>query len=145
MDYTLRPATDADFNFLYNLNKATMKDVVDQVWGWNEAFQQAYFKEHFNTAGASIIVVRGKDVGGLQYEEAPQSITLVELQVLPEYQGKGLGTAILKHLINEAKASRKDILLQVLKPNIRARRLYERNGFTSYAETETHYQMRIRN
>ena len=54
---------------------------------------------------------------------------------LSEYIGKGYGKELLAEAIKGLRAlGFKDILLWVLEDNDRARRFYERNGFTYYGE-----------
>lgn len=38
-----------DYEFLWNLHKATMKSYVEETWGWNEQFQKEYFNNQFET------------------------------------------------------------------------------------------------
>ena len=39
--YSLRPATDDDFEFMYELHEVTLRVHVDAIWGCEEAFQEA--------------------------------------------------------------------------------------------------------
>lgn len=57
--------------------------------------------------------------------------------IKPEYQNKGIGTAILKEIIFENKE--KNIILQAFKINERAIKLYEKIGFEKTDENNTHY------
>jgi len=139
----LRAATEADTTFLYDLHVKAMKAAVEKTWGWDEDFQMAYFRQHFTTDNTDLILVGDVSVGKLICQRDPQRIYLAEIEILPEYQRKGLGTAIIQALIDEAKASHKEVVLQVLKTNSDARRLYERLGFELYGETETHKLMRV--
>ena len=59
--------------------------------------------------------------------------------IKPEYQNKGIGTAVLKEIMFENKG--KSIRLQAFKINEKAIRLYERIGFKKVDETKTHYVM----
>ena len=59
--------------------------------------------------------------------------------IKPEYQNKGIGTAVLKEILFEHKE--KNIKLQAFKVNERAIKLYERIGFKKVEETKTHYVM----
>jgi RimJ/RimL family protein N-acetyltransferase len=45
-------------------------------------------------------------------------------------------------LIRDVLSHRRPVELGVFKINVRARRLYERLGFTVVGETETHHRMR---
>ena len=59
--------------------------------------------------------------------------------IKPEYQNKGIGTAVLNEIMFENKG--KNIKLQAFKINERAINLYEKIGFEKMNETQTHYIM----
>src|SRR5215469_5369378 len=139
--YTLRRATQADYAFSYQLHRATMKDYVAQTWGWDEAVQEVMFKDRFDPVRSCIIVVDGRDVGILSMERRIDTLFLANLQILPEEQGQGLGTAIIKAILAQAYDEGISVSLQVLKVNP-ARHLYERLGFVVSGETATHYSMK---
>ena len=138
--YTLRQATEADYPFLYRLHAAAMKDSVARTWGWDEAAQQAMFRERFDPGRQQIVVVDGRDVGVLVVERRPDVLFLGQIQILPAYQRRGLGTAIITALLAGARRDGLPVALQVLKVNP-ARGLYERLGFAVTGETATHYLM----
>jgi len=140
MMYELRPATDDDLQFLYELHVATMKEYVDRTWGWDDADQWRRFQVRFNPAGQQVIVAHGRDVGKLVYEQQPTELFLAELEILPEFQGQGIGTEIVEDLIERAVRQRQPLRLRVLKVN-RACQLYSRLGFSVADETDTHYRM----
>ncbi|HLY27838.1 MAG TPA: GNAT family N-acetyltransferase, partial [Aggregatilineales bacterium] len=106
----LRAATEADTTFLYDLHVKAMKAAVEKTWGWDEDFQMAYFRQHFTTDNTDLILVGDVSVGKLICQRDPQRIYLAEIEILPEYQRKGLGTAIIQALIDEAKASHKEVV-----------------------------------
>jgi len=137
----LRPATPDDYEFAYRVHRAAMREAVEQTYGWDEAWQARYFREHFDPAKRQIIRCDGVDVGVLSVEEREDSLFLALVAILPEYQGRGIGTTLIRRLQRRAKAGSVPVTLQVLKIN-RARALYERLGFVLTGETETHYQMR---
>jgi ribosomal protein S18 acetylase RimI-like enzyme len=87
-------------------------------------------------------LVDGKRVGLLAVEERPTELFLANIEIVPPWRGKGLGTAILRSLIARGRERRLPITLQVLKVNCRAVTLYEREGFKHVGETSTHYLMR---
>ena len=62
------------------------------------------------------------------------------LAVRPEFQGRGLGTAILEHAIQaEANRGADRATLEVRRSNAPARRLYERLGFEVAATRPNYY------
>lgn len=139
--YTLRPATSADYAFLYHLHVATMKPYVAQVWGWDEQMQAERFRQRFDPTRQRIVVAGGQQIGVLEVEERPSELFLANLRILPEFQGQGWGTRIVRDLLLQARDAGVLVTLQVLTVNHSARRLYERLGFRVIQETPTHYHM----
>lgn len=120
---------------------AGLRDYVSRIWGWDEAFQAARFQESFDPSRYQFIVVAERDVGAVAVEWRDDLVFLSDIQIAPEWRGRGLGTAIVGAVLAEAWERGLPVALQVLRGNP-ARRLYERLGFRVVAETESHYQMR---
>ena len=137
----LRPTTPEDAEFLYQLLKATMREYVDQTWGWDEDWQRAYFEMRFDPAKNQIIVLDNCDIGVIATEKSEDEILLSSLYILPEYQGRGIGTRLIEELLAQAFRDGLPVGLRVLKVNP-ARRLYERLGFVVLEEKDTHYYMK---
>jgi GNAT superfamily N-acetyltransferase len=140
--WTLRLARPEDRGFLLALKEAAMRPYVEQVWGWDDAEQAAYFDERFVPEHWQIIQVEGQDAGVLIVEEDAEQVYLAEIEVLPAWQGQGIGTAAIGSLIARATATGKPLNLRVLHVNTRARALYERLGFRPYKEIDTHIYLR---
>ena len=142
--YALRPATVADEVFLYKLHRATMGAYVAQTWGeWDEGVQAAMFARNFNPVGRQIVVVTGHDVGAISVQRTADELFIGNIEILPAYQGRGLGTAIIGDLLARAARDSVPASLQVLKVNP-AQRLYRRLGFAPIGETPTHIHMSTR-
>ena len=129
MDTNLRPASERDREFLYALHCSTMRDVIEQTWGWNEAWQRADFQKRFDAYTVSIIEAGSRSVGSLWLEQKPDSLYIHDLQVAPQEQGRGIGTAVIEMVIEQGASCGLPIVLSVLPANPRAMRLYERLGF----------------
>jgi GNAT superfamily N-acetyltransferase len=142
---TLRPVTGADGPFLYGLVKATMKGYVDQTWGWDEEWQRNYFWARFDPAQregrrSEIIVREGEDIGVLTVEERADEVFLSQIYILPQHQGQGIGTALIRSVLERGAKLGLPVRLRVLRVNP-ARRLYERLGFVVTDETDTRLYM----
>jgi ribosomal protein S18 acetylase RimI-like enzyme len=147
VEFELRPARESDREPLYAVHCATMRDVITRTWGWDEAWQRANFDGRFDPSKVSIVSAGGRDVGSVWLEIRPGELYVAELQIVPEMQGRGLGSAVLRGVVASAAARGACVTLQVLDLNVRARRLYERLGFYVTGETDRyvtdrHVQMR---
>jgi ribosomal protein S18 acetylase RimI-like enzyme len=139
MNLRLRPAPIGDQAFLWGLHRATMHSYVDQTWGWDEDDQRRRFLDDFDPATCQIILLRGQPIGVIETQKHEDIVGLASLEIAPEWQGKGIGTRLIRSVIE--RASPRPVVLQVLRVNP-ARRLYERLGFVVTAETEVHYVMK---
>jgi len=125
----LRPATAGDSGFSYRLHRATMREYVSQIWGWDDAEQEAFHDQRFDPAATRLITVDGADAGLLVTEERPTEIYLVRIAVDPARQGRGIGRHVVENLLTEAAGQGKTVVLDVLAVNPRAQALYSRLGF----------------
>jgi ribosomal protein S18 acetylase RimI-like enzyme len=140
---SLRPATQKDYDFLWWLHRATMRQYVEKTWGWDEAWQSQFFQEHFDPTTREIVESNGVPIGCITVERSEGLIFLAAIEIAPDYQNRGIGTKLIRALLDEANDRGVSVELSVLKVNP-ARRLYERLGFAIVGETETHYLMRWR-
>lgn len=139
--YTLRPATPADFDFLFALHRAAMRAYIEPIWGWHEDWQLEYFREKYDSRQRQIIQVEGQDAGVLVVERRADELYLGLIELLLAFQGRGIGTAIIRGLIAQARAEGRPLGLHVLRTNAPARRLYERLGLRVVGEEPNRYRM----
>ena len=140
--YTLRSATNDDYEFLYQLHRATMKAYIEVIWGWEESWQREYFQAKWDPTKRNIIQIEEDDAGVLVIENRQGQYYLGLIEILPEYQGRGVGTAVIQDFLAAAEAQNLPATLHVLKSNDPARKLYERLGFTIIAEEKHKYKMK---
>ncbi len=138
--YSLRRATADDVDFIHGLRVAGLLDRVARIWGWDEAEQRARFGRLFQPDAYQVIVIEGWDVGAIAVAWTSAEALLADIELLPGWRGRGLGTAIIGNVLDEARGRRLPVTLQVLKGNP-ARRLYDRLGFQIVGETTTHFSM----
>ncbi|AKB36723.1 Histone acetyltransferase HPA2 and related acetyltransferase [Methanosarcina siciliae C2J] len=138
--YSLRKATREDYDFIYDLKKTTMKDYVIKTWGsWDEDFQRFLFSRELKAIEHQIIVVKDKNIGTFAFSRNETSIIIDEIQILPEYQNKGIGTLIFSDIFADAQKAKKEVTLRVLKVNYIAQKFYNKFGFEKVGDTETHF------
>lgn len=140
--YDLRPATAADFSFLRDLHRSTLKPYVEIIWGWDENLQEELLRERFDPRQFSVIQLNGRDIGILQVERRPGELFIGNILLLPVMQNRGLGSAVIGDLLKEAKIEKLAATLTVLKPNP-AKHLYERLGFRVVSEDGVRYFMKF--
>jgi GNAT superfamily N-acetyltransferase len=137
----LKTATAEHYAFALELYLATMRPYTAELMVWDEQKQIASFAQRWKREDVRIIVLDGRDAGWMQAIETPSEIVLQQLFVVPERQGAGLGTRVLKDLLSRWEPTGKPIMLTVLKNNP-ARRLYERLGFSVVGEVGVKFEMR---
>ena len=117
-----------------------MRVYVEQTFGpWDPDWQAAYYRKRYNPVDLQIIQLDGVDIGMWFVQERTEEIYLARIEILPDYQGLGIGTAMVEGLLTLASERDKPVALQVLKVNRRARDLYQRLGFGVTGENDTHY------
>jgi ribosomal protein S18 acetylase RimI-like enzyme len=136
--WQLRPATEGDREFLFRLHCATMRESVEALWGWDEELQRRIFDERFAGERFQVIEVDGKDAGVLDVEEGVDEVFLRLIELLPENQGQGIGSSIIRSL----QARGKPVTLRVLTTNPCAAALYRRLGFRVVKRTPERLFMR---
>jgi len=137
----LRQATARDSEFAYEVKKTALGEYVRQVRGWDEGEQRRLHRRRFASQVFQVIVAAGTDVGILALNYEPDCLRVNQLLVLPEYQGKGVGTTCMRQVIEDAAGRSLPVRLQVLKVNHQAIKFYRRLGFRDAGADEIHIQM----
>ena len=134
----LRPITPEDDSFLarvYASSRADELAVTDWSDEQKEIFcrrqfdaQSAYYAANYPEASFQIIERDGGPIGRLYVARWEKEIRIVDITLLPESRGGGIGTKLLRDLQDEARAAGKSLTIHVERFNP-ALRLYERLGF----------------
>jgi ribosomal protein S18 acetylase RimI-like enzyme len=153
MDWALRPVAPADAAFLLRVFAGTREDEL-ALTNWDEttrdAFvrsqaraQAAHYQAHWPDAEHSVIVLQqseaSQDVGRLWLYRRAQAVHVLDIALLPEWRGQGLGRQVLQHLMVEARAQGRAVTIFVEAGNP-ARRLYDRLGFLPEGQPEGVHQ-----
>ena len=139
--HTLRPATAAEYAFLYQRYVATLQPFVAQGWGWDEPTQAERLRQRFDLNRLRIVVAQGQEIGLLEVQERPSHRSLATLRILPAVRRQGWGTHIVRDLLQQAHDAGAPVRLQVLTVNHAARRLDARLALRVSEEPPTHYHM----
>lgn len=150
---SLRPTTAADEPFLRAVHASTLSSELAALRhdaGAAEAFarmqfdlQERGYRAAHPAAAFMVVLLDGRPVGRLYVDRSPADIHVLEIGLLPEHRGRGLGTELLRGLIDEARDSDRRLKLSVLRSNP-ALRLYERLGFSATGSDEVRLQLEWR-
>jgi ribosomal protein S18 acetylase RimI-like enzyme len=102
--------------------------------------QQMDYQTRFPEAVHSIIEAEGQPAGRLYMARLEDSLRILDITILPPKRSAGIGTQIIRGLMEEAKASDKAVRIYVesFNPSLR---LFERLGFAPVEERGVHLLM----
>ena len=151
---SLRPVTPEDEEFLLRVYAGTREDELAQV-PWSEEQKDAFVRQqsaaqrreydaHYPGAEYDLILLDGRPAGRVWVGRDDVEIHLLDIALLPEAQNQGVGTAILRALIEESRASGRRLRHMVFVLNTDAVRFYERLGFVAFEEVGPYLHMEWR-
>jgi ribosomal protein S18 acetylase RimI-like enzyme len=141
--FALEPLTAEDFDFRYRVYAVTIRPYLETFVDWDDAQHEEMIRSNLLESGNHFaILVNGERVGIAQIEETADLLALHQLEILPDYQGAGIGSAVVRSLMQRACAQAKPVELSVFLLNTGARSLYERLGFHVVSESHRDAQMR---
>lgn len=136
----LQAATEEDLPFLLALRKATMQEHLARAGApMADADHLARIQYHFDDA--HIVWVDGRPAGLFKHYRDASGWRIVQIQIAPDFQGRGLGRRLLETVLEQADKEGAPVALSVLKDNP-AHRLYASLGFTLVKETDLEFEMR---
>ena len=150
MNVELRPFSTENQDFLFQLYASTRMHEIG-AFGWSPPQQEAFLRMQFNVqqrwyeqaypqADHQIIFSEQRPIGRIMVAQEADSIRLVDIALLPEYRGQGIGAQLISDLTKKAAETRQDVRLSVLRTNP-AIHLYERLGFVKTGEDQMYLQM----
>ncbi len=150
---TLRREQPGEEAWLRQLFEAGRAEELDRA-GWPpatrtlfldfqfRAMRQSYAAQ-FPAADFSILLADQQPIGRLVVHRSAEEIHVVDIALLPAWQGRGHGTRVLRELMAEAAAAGLPLRLQVFQ-GARASGLYARLGFQKTGTTGAHERMEWR-
>ena len=135
---SLRASTPDDREFLSRVYASTRAEELT-LTDWSDQQKAEFCRMQFNAQSAdyqanypqaqfSIIERDGTPVGRLIVDRQEEAIHIIDIALLPEGRGAGIGTRFLRGLMEEARLSGRSLSIHVEKFN-RALQLYLRLGF----------------
>jgi GNAT superfamily N-acetyltransferase len=136
---TLRPAGPDDYEFLVEVYSSTRAEELALV-PWNNEQRDAFIRSQFNAqqehylktypaATHDIIVSNGRPVGRLYVARLDHEIRIIDITLLPAERNVGIGSYLIKQLLDDAKQTGKitRIYVEEFNPSLR---LFQRLGFS---------------
>jgi ribosomal protein S18 acetylase RimI-like enzyme len=148
----LRPEVDADAAFRLALFRRSRgpgwdqaplpPDMLSRIMDQQFRAQTQGYRAAYPAARLEIVTVDAVAVGRLATDLGPEALHLIDIALVPEWRGRGLGGAILRRLIDEAGARALPLTLQVARDNLAAQRLYHRLGFAATGADDAYLALR---
>jgi ribosomal protein S18 acetylase RimI-like enzyme len=138
-----RPATDADREFLLTVYSETRREEL-AITGWDdgqkEAFlrmqfdlQDSHYRQHYHGASFELILADDIPAGRLYLHRSAGEIRIMDIALLPEFRGQGIGGAIMAGLVHAADHDGLALTLHVERDNP-VLAYYGRIGFRTLGE-----------
>jgi ribosomal protein S18 acetylase RimI-like enzyme len=105
--------------------------------------QHSEYHRNYPDADYDVLLVGDVPAGRLYVGRGADSIHVLDIALLPEFRGSGIGTALLQELIDEAGASGRVVRVYVEHTN-RAMTLYRRLGFEPVSDEGVYLLMERR-
>jgi ribosomal protein S18 acetylase RimI-like enzyme len=147
----LRPADPADRDFFARVYASTRAEELAPVPWTDEqksafvaqqfAAQSHHYGLHYADAAYNVIVVDGAPAGRLIVDRTDEALLIVDITLLPQFRGRGVGTRLLEPLLEEASAAGRFVRIHVEQTNP-AMSLYRRLGFEPVREVGIYLEMR---
>jgi ribosomal protein S18 acetylase RimI-like enzyme len=149
----LRAADADDVGFLYSVYASTRQDELALV-PWSPADKEAFLRQQFTAQDTYyrqrhpnteflVVLDGGEPVGRLYVCESADQMIVMDIALLPEHRGRGIGTRLIEALLERAKASGVPVVLHVEAHNP-AQRLYARLGFVDVGEEGVYRELEWR-
>lgn len=147
---TLRPVGSDDYDFLvevYGSTRAEEMALVPWTTEQRQAFvrsqfaaQQEHYAKTYPAASHDIIMSNNRPVGRLYVARLDQEIRIVDITLLPAERNAGVGSYLIRQLVDEANRSgkRARIFVEEFNPSLR---LFERFGFSPSEQHGIHVLM----
>jgi GNAT superfamily N-acetyltransferase len=132
-DWKTRPASDADVEAVAELRAVVLRDDLERLGRYDARRVRQRLRDGFEAAHTWVIEADGGFAGCVALRPAEGACWLEHFYLAPHAQGGGIGSAVLRELLERCDRDGVTVRLNVLQGSA-ARRLYERHGFL--VETE---------
>ncbi|WP_405866458.1 MULTISPECIES: GNAT family N-acetyltransferase [unclassified Streptomyces] len=132
-NWTLRSAVAEDVEVIAELRAAVMRADLERLGRYDEHRVRQRLRDSFSPQHTSIIEIGGELAGCVTVRPAEGRQWLEHFYLATHCQGRGLGSAVLRTVLERTDVQGVTVGLNVLQGSA-ARRLYERHGFAVEAQ-----------
>jgi len=134
----LRPECDEDHDFRFRLfcdsrppefAQLLAPAQFQQIMRFQFQAQTMSYRADFPRARFDIIELAGRPIGRIVVDRPGTSLHIIDQAIVPELRGRGIGTAVMRSLMDKACATQVPLRLKVASSNDPSLRLYLRLGF----------------
>jgi ribosomal protein S18 acetylase RimI-like enzyme len=147
---SLEPSRPSDQPFLYQTFASTRTEEM-KLTGWNAEQQETFLRMQYEAQRGSYltqfpdaeywVILRDEIAAGrLIVDRTPEEIHVIDIALVPEFRGLGIGSAVMDAMMQEASQAAKSVRLFVERFNP-ALRWYERLGFGVVSGGEIYLEM----
>jgi ribosomal protein S18 acetylase RimI-like enzyme len=147
----VRPCTEADDAFLYDVFCTTWEDEVaalpnptlaQHVLRIQHIAQERRFATRYPHHQRFVVLEDGERTGRLYVHEVGSVVHIIDFTLLPAFRSQGIGTRIGRDLLAYAAAGGRSVTLRVARRHVRASHLYSSLGFqlVSTDDTDSYFE-----
>ena len=141
MDITLIPVREEDRHFFRRVHHESYRDTIESIFTWDDAEQDRFADADFDHRNPQIILCGDEKCGIVGIQDKGDHIRFGPIWLLPSFQGRGIGTYVVRLFMDQALREKRPLKLQTLKVNLRAKHLYERLGFLTTGSGDIYWDM----
>jgi RimJ/RimL family protein N-acetyltransferase len=112
---------------------------MQQLMRFQFQAQTGSYRAQFPAAQFDIIELDARPIGRIIVDRSAARLLIVDQAIVPELRGRGIGTAIMRSVMDEAGTAALPVRLAVASDNEPALRLYRRLGFVPVASATPMY------
>jgi len=137
----IKLATEQHKEELFQIHELCFRHHIEKIWGWDETWQRDNFSKEWENSEWRILLDNNKLIGYLCWSYESDHLYLKNISLIPEYQGRSLGSQAMDFITKQAEDKNLAIKLSVFRTNQRVINFYEKLGFKIIETLETGHRM----
>lgn len=137
MNLALRPATEADFELLFDFRRQALQPYLAARGDWHDTVQREKFSEHFTAFEYQVVLGNGTPVGHVAVARRDHEIYIADLCVAISARGRGIASHLMRDVKIRAHQLNLPVRIHVDPRNLDAQDFCELQQFHPLFETES--------